>query len=186
VTNPLRQQYTWDPNDYGPTDVCLRCFAPISGQDDYAFCTRCGKISTVFDVPEQVQGHCHYHTVEKAVGHCALCTKPICEECVEYTTKPFLPPASQHHCRHCVQRATSIERQFFERIASARVCAKHEEVSAAYMCKKCGLPLCPPCAYFRKKGLLRPRLGDGPYCLICFRQTFFGSNRKRWLSGTQV
>jgi hypothetical protein len=179
-----RQSYAWDPNDYGPDNACLRCFAPISPQDEYAFCTRCGEISTVFDMPEKTKGRCEYHFDRTAIGYCVLCAKPICSDCVDYTTRPFWPPIPRHHCKRCVQLAKTTEQRFFDHLGASGVCAKHEGVLAAHICKKCGLPLCPPCACFRKRGLLRVHLGDGPYCLVCFRQTFFGHDRRRWLPGT--
>jgi hypothetical protein len=177
------RSYTWDPNIYGPDDTCLRCFTPVPVQDEYAFCARCGEVSMVFDVPERVTGCCKYHTHLNAIGYCVLCTKPICGDCIDYTTTPFWRPIPRHHYRDCVQRAGTIERQFFEHLGASRVCAKHDEVLAIYICKKCGLPLCSPCACFRKKRTATGATWRWPYCLTCFRQTFFGRDRKRWLPG---
>src|SRR5207249_3312389 len=89
-------------------------------------------------------------------------------------------------CVHCRNKEAEIESSYFYFLKKNKCCAKHRDRKAEYQCKKCLLTLCPVCTYFKLKGLFRKRLGDGPYCLVCFRLTFSGHDRKRWISGYDI
>jgi hypothetical protein len=175
---------TWDPNVVGPIDRCLRCWTPI--RDAPAYCQTCGKTTPLFNTAVElpVNKSCFYHQERAAACFCCACVKPICSECQAYKTTPFsLMLAEVCHCRNCVDSAGLIEKEYFKRLEKDGCCAKHSDILASFQCKKCALPLCLSCSYFSSVGFLRKRIGDGPFCVACFRRSFTDTKHKAWFSG---
>lgn len=186
---------SWDPNEVGPFDRCIRCFTPYTKEDEVAFCRNCGHISLVLPVPERKpKGKCRSHR-EPFVGYCCLCGKPVCEDCIE-TSNTRLPLVDRDlgiidpkfrtflYCSRCMNEARRIESQFLRRIEERKTCVKHENRPAKFRCIRCGLLLCPSCAYFSYRGLIIKRIDQGPYCLTCFRTAV--RDTKKWISGEKV
>jgi hypothetical protein len=176
-----------DPREIGPFDRCLRCFTPLS--DDFAFCTACGKISTVFTVHlETLSQRCAYHSDQNAFELCCLCKKPICQNCND-TKRQHLSIAMGHdlfYCVHCTRRTKELEEHFLEHLKVTGQCPKHPGMRSEFKCVTCALPLCANCSYFVTGGLFRRKIKAGPYCLLCFRSATPNAAHARWLSGAEV
>jgi hypothetical protein len=174
---------SWDPNEIGPFDRCLRCFTPYN--NDFAFCLKCGKIGTVFDVPIiPEKGFCMRHK-KPFIGYCCLCGHAICAECGHKSFHSLLYPFRKFfYCNKCLEKSKKIEEAFFKELEKKMVCAKHSETKAEFRCIECGLLLCRHCAYFSRTGLIIKRVDKGPYCLTCFRTKV--QNKKSWISGEAV
>ena len=85
-----------------------------------------------------------------------------------------------YYCRECSARRTKLETDFIADIAEGRACAKHPDAPAHHLCRECGLPLCPKCAYFTVRGSFHARPDRGPYCLTCFRTATPREDWRRW------
>ena len=176
---------SWNPNVVGPLDRCPRCWAPVA--QDFAYCYTCGKTSLVFkSLPVEHRGQCYRDGTHPAEWTCCLCRQPICRQCCARETNPFTGAGPLWHCRQCVDAASAIETTFFALLSATRCCSKHRDIPAAFACKDCKLPLCLSCAYFTSKGILARKVGDGPYCLGCFRTFTVMHRRRRWFSGHDV
>lgn len=177
----------YNPKEIGPFDKCLRCFSPLS--DNIAYCTTCGKISTVFSVsPTEPSQTCAYHNGQPAIAHCCLCSKPICTMCNDNNKQHFSIAAGcvdLHYCVHCTARSKEIEKHFFDRLLARGECAKHPGTKSIFKCVKCALPLCGNCSYFQVSGLIRRRIKGGPYCLACFRSVN-STAITSWVSGAEA
>ena len=184
--NNEKQQGIWDPNEVGPFDRCFKCFTPYN--DDFAFCLFCGHVSTAFDTPREVTGAtCHKHSGDQAIGFCCLCAEPICDDCKEnehYSIAGGL--RDLYYCCSCVRKAEDIKKEFQKKTKEQRLCAKHHDTKASFECIECGFSMCNNCAYFIKKGWFRKKIGDGPYCLSCFRSGTIKGGRSRWISGKEA
>ena len=182
MSNENRQD-TWDPNEVGPFDKCIKCFTPYN--NDFAFCSFCGHVSTVFDTPRDATGEkCHKHKRVQAIGFCCLCAEPICDDCKEKEHYSIAGGFRDlYYCRSCVRKAEDIKNEFKNKTKEQRLCAKHHDSKASFECVECGLSICSKCAYFTNKGLFRKKLGDGPYCLACFRSATIKGGRSGWISG---
>jgi hypothetical protein len=78
------------------------------------------------------------------------------------------------------------EKKFFHSMKATNRCSKHHNANATDVCKKCGLPHCDRCLYYKDTGLTKPKIGEGPFCLACFRLAIHGENRKYWLSAYEA
>lgn len=160
----------------------MRCFALFT--DDHAFCPRCGKISTVFDVPALMHGTtCHDHKKTPAIGHCCLCASPICNECNDADKQHFSFTAGfvdLYYCKKCMNVSKEAESRFWKKMLERNVCAKHSAAST-FECNQCGLKLCDYCSYFTLRGWLFKKLNLDPCCLTCFRKT--RTTKGKWVSG---
>src|SRR5262249_11927550 len=175
----------WNPQIVGPLDRCLRCWTPFG--DDVAYCTRCGKITSVFKSLSLNRGErCSVHQNSTAERTCCLCGRPICKDCCDHVITPIFMIGEQWYCCLCVKEAKTIEKRFFDALSRSNCCAKHEEIISSFTCKICGLPLCLSCTYFTAAGIFKKRPADGPYCLTCFRSVTSGRNRNIWFSGHDV
>lgn len=178
----------WDPNEIGPFDRCSRCFTEFT--DNYAFCSHCGRISTVFQTQcDASEDKCHNHPSRNAIGYCCLCSQPICVECNNEEKQHFSFTAGFRdlfYCHECMDKCKAIEKTFLEKISKSGFCAKHHDHKAAFKCIKCGSPICPYCSYFKNAGWFRRKLGEGPYCLRCFRSATYKGGRSRWISGKEA
>jgi hypothetical protein len=175
---------SYDPTTVGPAGRCLVCFTVDS--DAVAYCTNCGHIGMVFAVRRGLRPGqaCAYHPAVAAKGICSLCAEAICSSCLEVDGISLVRGSQNLRCVTCIERSGRLEISFRARLEQSRQCAKHADRAAAARCKTCRLPHCPACLYFTRKGWLRKRLGDGPYCLICFRLAAianFGA-RERWIT----
>lgn len=174
----------WDPNVLGPFDRCFRCFA--REDDSRGFCLGCGRLYASCLPDEPVDGRtCFVHSGQAATRFCSLCARPICDECMAREGFSFTAFAPTPFCRVCIADSENLERAFLARIEGSGVCAKHVGRAAARRCLTCKLPHCDECLYYFDKGWFRQRLGDGPYCLGCFRAARIGRSRK-WLSARDV
>jgi len=117
-------------------------------------------------------------------GVCLRCFTPVgdepgcCLTCGEiWHTFMYSSPA--------IASAPQREAQFLAEMEARKCCAKHREIGAEFRCMRCNLLLCPTCAYFRTRGFLRKRKGDGPFCLVCFRLVTVSNEfeRRNWASG---
>jgi len=180
-------EYAWDPNQIGPVDCCIRCFTPRSEDTGYAFCLTCGRQGSLFAVPDVApsDARCSLHRESPAIGYCCLCGRCICESCTQMigTSLTTLVPATLKYCVSCRQREAEIQAGFFSELKSSGACGKHRTTKADSVCVKCSLPLCRACAYFKVKGILRRTIGEGPYCLACFRSETLHGGRNLWASG---
>lgn len=182
---------SWNPDVPGPFDRCLRCFHPYGNR--VAYCTRCGKIGTVFDVPRTATGVCQAHKA-KAVGYCCLCARRVCQDCVERSHFSFAAGFRDlYYCTRCMNRAKDLEQRFFRTLEETGECAKHPGTSAVFACSSCNLPLCAECAYFFIKPLSIRRVDAEAYCLACFRSERIARHSKggihrwiRWVSGDRL
>ncbi len=175
----------WAPNVVGPLDRCIRCFTLHS--DDSAFCGWCGKISTVFKTKfDTTNVFCHAHNRRGAVAYCCLCQKPICNDCVEKEHWSFAAGDQLFQCKSCLLKSQELEESFKRNLRTGEFCPKHREVKAVFLCSACGIPSCPYCSYFVDAGWLRKKLGDGPFCLSCFRTATQKRQRKAWISGREA
>jgi len=186
MSNEKQQQGIWDPSEVGPFDRCIKCFTLYN--DNFAFCSFCGHVSTVFDTPRETSGvKCHIHSSIQVIGCCCLCAEPICEDCKE---KEHYSIAGGFHnlyyCRNCVKKAEDIKKEFSRKTKEQKLCAKHHDRKASFDCIECGLALCNECSYFTNKGWFRKKLGEGSYCLSCFRKTTIKGGRSNWISGKEA
>ena len=174
-----------DPTEVGPFDVCLRCFTPHN--DHVNYCKGCGQIgpASLYRDPGKIN-NCINHVSAVTEDFCGLCAEPICKACQAHRTDPFSSPVPIYYCAKCLSDASVIEHDYFERLKVSGVCAKHGDHAARFHCKSCTLVLCPSCAYFHLRGIFMRQVGDGPFCLTCFRQSMFLKSRKRWISGARV
>lgn len=186
--NSDAKERIWNPSEIGPFGHCMKCFEPLG--EDFAYCSRCGHVSTVFDTPAEATGiRCQRHTTVNAIAYCCLCADPICERCNSKDSQGFSMAAGfreLYRCVRCVQERKELERQFKEHTEQHGACAKHRDTKAIFDCIRCDLLLCNQCSYFRNKGWIRKRLGDGPYCLACFRSVTLGGGRAGWISGREA
>jgi hypothetical protein len=184
--NTTTNNEIWDPNEIGPTDRCIKCFTPYN--DDYAFCSYCGHISTVFKTPYEISRvKCYKHSDQNAIGYCCLCAEPICDECNSKDDQHFSFTAGfkdLYYCKDCKTKQKEIEHNFNETTIKQGLCSKHHNIKAQFECIKCGLILCSNCAYFTNRGWFRKRIGKGPYCLACFRVETVKGGRVGWISGS--
>jgi hypothetical protein len=165
-----------DPDRYdervvGPAGRCLRCFTPRS--DSRAYCLRCGKHEGWFETPDEApSGRCAFHPTKRAARYCALCSRPVCADCIEREGRSFLMGVPTTQCKACIADMARIEEEFFAELGRTGKCAKHSEKDAFYRCLGCELPLCASCDYYiRRPPLWRRR---GPYCLVCYRMACLG------------
>lgn len=163
------QNKIYDPRQAGPFDRCIRCFTPYNNAR--AYCSMCGKISTVFSTKVEISGEvCAIHKNSKAIAYCCICNQPICDNCKE--RKQFSFPAGLidiYYCKKCTVESKKIEENFFETLVTAKKCAKHHDEISTSKCLICKLPLCAYCSYFITGIIFRWRIKSGPYCLSCYR-----------------
>jgi len=171
-----------DPNSVGPFGICSRCFTPES--EDYSFCQNCGMIKGFFAayVPTNAE-RCFVHPDLAATKTCALCGRPVCDRCVEREGVSFASGLRTPQCRGCLQKSAELEIEYLRRISEQRRCAKHFDNPSRFTCVVCNLGHCPECTYFLRRGIFTYKIRAGPYCLPCFRTTYFRHKRRRWLSG---
>ena len=175
-----------DPTQIGPLDRCLRCFVPRS--DRYSYCLGCGHLGAFFAITEcPWQVCCKYHSNTVAIAYCSCCTEPICEQCQARCGISLMSGLSTPQCFQCLDEMSKLENGFLARLEQASVCAKHPHETAELRCKSCNLLHCDSCLYFMTKGLFGNRIGDGPFCLPCFRfRTAFSGLRHKWMSACQA
>jgi hypothetical protein len=172
----------YDPSKAGPFGLCYRCFTAYS--DEFGFCLVCGYMTHHFADSDEHEGRtCVNHTSTQANACCCLCGKPICVACLEREGYSISAASCLPCCRGCCQLASETERKYRATLAAQNCCSKHMNVKARFACQKCSMPLCEFCAYFKRRGVLRKKLGEGPYCLACFRHMTVDGGRSRWVSG---
>jgi len=175
-----------DPSKVGPFGVCFRCFTPQS--QDFWFCKICGYMFGYWDVPEiSKPTRCARHRQKEALYYCSLCGDGICEECFERQDHNlFFFSRPINYCKRCLRTMEETEKKFFHSMKATNRCSKHHNANATDVCKKCGLPHCDRCLYYKDTGLTKPKIGEGPFCLACFRLAIHGENRKYWLSAYEA
>ena len=175
-----------DPSQPGPFDVCLRCFTPKS--QEFGFCKKCGHMFGYWDVPEiSKTTPCARHPRSNALYYCSLCGDPICKDCFERQGYDlFLSHRPINYCKRCLRTMEETEKSFFHSMKATNRCSKHHNISATAICKKCGLPHCDRCLYYTDDGFTRPNIGQGPFCLVCFRLSIHAQSRKYWLSAYEA
>jgi hypothetical protein len=119
--------------------------------------------------------------------YCSLCGDAICEECFERQVHalPFFGRLI-NYCKRCLRTMEETEKNFLHWVKATNRCSKHHNVNATDVCKKCGLPHCDRCLYYADSGFIRPKLGEGPFCLVWFRFTINGERRRYWLSAYEA
>jgi len=177
----------WNPEKVGPADKCLVCFTP--NPTDQSFCSKCGKEIFHFDDKlENESDNCFYHSSSQAIANCSGCLKPICESCLaeKYVRFSFIYGSyNQVYCKHCIEKIESIKQDFNNHMNNG-FCSKHHNQRSTFRCKECNITLCDYCSYFHYKGILRKKIDDGPFCLVCYRIAFMYNNRKNWISGAAI
>ncbi len=172
-----------DPNRLGPLGVCFICFHPRT--DGLGYCQNCGNQHSFIMVDEDARRFpCVHHPGAIASAFCSACGEPICSACYEGHGTSMLTGEPTHFCFPCIAEMKRLNDAFLARTKAAGHCAKHPKREASLICRSCGIPHCDPCMYYKTAGMFRKRLGDGPYCLPCFRMATptAGSGREHWIS----
>lgn len=143
---------------YGPFE-CPRCGQPFN--DKVAYCTNCGKVTTIFT--SEIWGQCTIHPNRVATDVCCLCKRGVCDLCYKDAPKKD----SAYECVQCRQRCAELEDVYLKKLEQSGTCAKHPDRKRIGVCKSCGLPVCEQCGYLWWKGIFSPKVTDGPFCDSC-------------------
>jgi hypothetical protein len=172
----------YDPSKPGPFGRCYRCFTVYS--EECGFCLKCGRLTHYFvDSNECESRRCVNHAESQTSTCCCLCGKPICASCVEKEGDSFSAGSRLPYCKACCRLSSETECKYLMTLQERKCCSKHTNLAGRFTCTECSMPLCEFCSYFKRRGVLRLKLGEGPYCLACFRHRTLDGGRSRWVAG---
>jgi hypothetical protein len=172
----------YDPSEPGPFGRCYRCFTVES--QECGFCLKCGRLRHYLADTNEYEGRmCVNHANSQATSCCCLCGKAVCAACVEKEGYSISAASRLPYCKACCLSSLETERRYLATLQERRCCSKHTDLTARFTCQGCSMPLCEFCSYFKRRGLLRVKVGEGPYCLACFRHATLDGGRNRWVAG---